>query len=130
MSTATVVSQDYVTYLLPGVMVPEEYVRKVAARDPQAAITAAPAGAYAFQFHTRTEATADGVPMSSQPTGKSGMFYIDAERMTSGDLEAMGPRYSTLLANMRGNGWPAVVRCLHGNFQPLFDGDQIVGTRR
>lgn len=116
----------YARYLLPEVIVPEETVIQVRSRDPQEAIRKAPDHAYAFRFFDRSRLFVNGEELSGKPGSESGWFYIGGERLTETDLEAMGPRYETLLDNMRGNRWPAVVRCRHGNFQPLHDGDQIV----
>lgn len=124
MSTTTA---HYVRYLLPGVIVPEESVREITDRDPGEAARSAPEDAYAFMFYSRTRSQAPGGEvLHGSPRGESGVFFLGGDCLGEADLEAMGAGYATLLANMRGNGWLAVVRCPAGNFQPMRDGDQIL----
>ena len=127
MSTETT---TYVTYLLPGIMITEESVHAVAHRDPRQAAADAPADAFAFTFHDQVTATAtvDGqeVPLTSRALNKSKRFYIDAEKLTYADVEALDGDHHILLANMRGNRWETMLRCRTGNYQPLEDGDQVI----
>lgn len=126
MSTTT----TYVTYLMPGIMLSEETRRPVLHRDPRQAAIDAPSGAFAFTFHDQVTATTvvDGqeIPLSSRALNQSKRFYIDAEKLTAADIQAMEGDHRILLANMLGNHWAIMLRCRTGNYQPLEDGDQLV----
>jgi hypothetical protein len=53
---------------------------------------------------------------------RTGYWYF-GETMTLAEVEALNTddRHNILLANMRGNGWSAVVRTIAGNYKPVED---------
>jgi hypothetical protein len=122
----------YVEYLYPGSFYPEDMREQVTERDPAAIAVAAPSGVFAFRFYDVVSATATlgdlTVSLRSAAVNESGRFYIDAEKLTAADVEALPGDHAILLSNMRGNGWEPVLRCRTGNFQPLEFGDVIISS--
>jgi len=122
----------YAEYLYPGVFLPEEFSAEVPERDPQKVAREAPDGVFAFRFYdiATTTVTVGGeeIETRSERLNQSGRYYIDAEKLTAADVEALPGDHSILLSNMRGNGWDPILRCRPGNFQPLQDGDEIVSS--
>jgi hypothetical protein len=120
----------YVRYLTPGVFYPEDYARIATGRDAARIAREAPGDVFAFEFYdiVTTTVTVDGrdVELRSNPINKSGLYYIDAEKLTSAEVALLPGDHSILLANMRGNGWDPVLRCRTGNFRPLETGDQVI----
>jgi hypothetical protein len=126
-------TKTYVRYFMPGAFVSEEGTREVPERNPYQIARDLPSGAFAFEFFDKLVTTAEEsgqeVTLASSERNKSGRFYIDAERLTATDIEALPGDHRILLDNMRGNHWPAVLRCRTGNFQPMQDGDSIITLR-
>lgn len=116
--------QTYLEILYPGVMFSETEQKKVLSRDPSK--VKIPNKAYGFRFYDRTEiTTADGELLAGQPKNYSGTFYFGKE-MTIDDVRREIPNPSTLLSNMRSNGWKKVVKTRLGNFQPLTLEDTVL----
>lgn len=53
-------------------------------------------------------------------------IYI-GELLTSDDVRALPGDHTILLSNMQSNGWDPIVRTRRGNFQPLEEGDVVIG---
>lgn len=129
---STPITTTYARYLLPGAFVPEVAVREVRDRHPGAAALAAPPGAYAFCFFDRLTTTGEidgeAVEMRSGEMHTGRWFYINGEVLDQAAVEAIcrASGHWVLLENMRGNRWPAVVRCRAGNFQPFMPGDMVI----
>lgn len=128
--TLPVTTASYVTYYFAGVFMSEESCKPIASRNEQTAAKFAPDGAFAFTFHDRVETTVSiggrDIALTSKAINASGRYYINAEHLTASDVEAMGPDFRTLLANMRSNRWDAMLRCRTGNYQPLREGDSVI----
>lgn len=122
----------YVTYLHPGVFVPEESMRQVDGRDPAQVAREAPDSAFAFSFHDIAETVvyADSEPVTckSRPLRKSPLYYIDAGKLGIADVEALPGDHDILLSNMRCNHWDVILRCRTGNFRPLESGDIVIDS--
>jgi hypothetical protein len=120
----------YVEYLYPGSFFPEESRRPVTERDPATIAREAAPGAFAFRFYdiVTTTVTTNGpaIELRRGAVNPTGRYYIDAEKLTAADVEALPGDHRVLLANMRGNGWDPILRCRTGNFQPLEDGDVLI----
>jgi hypothetical protein len=123
----------YVEYLYPGTFFSEESAHPVAERNPQRIAREAPPGVFAFRLYdiatTTVHVGGQQVVTRSGALNATGRFYIDAEKLTYADVEALPGDHRILLANMRGNGWDPILRCRTGNFQPLEPGDEIVSSR-
>ena len=124
----------YVEYLFPGVLFPEESAHSVTERNPGRIAREAPEGVFAFRFYdvvTTTATTAGGeqVKLRSGAVNSTGRYYIDAEKLTAADVEALPGDHRILLSNMRGNGWDVILRCRTGNFQPLESGDVTISSK-
>jgi len=126
------VTTTYVRYLYPGSFFPEESVREVTGRDPERTAREADPAVFAFEFFDRVKmavvASGEEVEVGSGAIRKSGLYYIDAEPMTSADVAALPGDHSILLSNMRSNGWDPVLRCRTGNFRPLEEGDTVISS--
>lgn len=130
MSGTTVTT--YVEYLSPGSFVSEESAVPVTGRDPARIAREAPASVFAFRFYdiATTTVTVSGkqVETKSGAINATARYYIDAEKLTAADVEALPGDHKILLSNMRGNGWDPILRCRTGNFQPLEDGDVVISS--
>jgi hypothetical protein len=130
MSTPTMTTTTYVTYLYPGTFFAEESKRAVDRRDPQRTARGADPSVFAFTFHDEVTTTAvvDGqeVTLSSKAINKSGRYYIDAQPFTAAQVAALPGDHEIVLSNMRANGWDPILKCRTGNWQPLEPGDEIV----
>ena len=122
----------YVEYLYPGAFFPEESARAVPGRNPGQIAREAPAGVFAFTFYDEVTATVttggEEVRLRSRAIRKTGRYYIDAEKLTAADVEALPGDHKILLANMRGNRWDVILRCRAGNFQPMEGGDVVISS--
>lgn len=122
----------YVEVLYPGSFFPEEDLIKVTKRDP-AAIAKKYPRCFCFQFFdlVSKEVEIDGEKqrVSGKRKNLSPKYYPGATVMTADDLRKLDGDYGILISNMRSNGWPAVVRCRQGNFQPFNNGDQILESQ-
>lgn len=121
----------YVVYKHPGSLFCEESVKPVDVRNPQQQANDAPDGAFAFFYFDEVTIIVDvegeRIETSSGRRNITGIYYINAELMTSDDVAALPGDRSTLLRNMRCNGWDPIVRCRTGNFQPFKVGkDELV----
>jgi hypothetical protein len=135
MDTATEMSPvitTYVEYLHPGAFFPEESSRAVPERDPGRIARESPDDAFAFRFYDVVTMTVtvgrEQVELRGKAIHATGRYYIDAEKLTPADVEALPGDHAILLSNMRGNGWGVILRCRTGNFQPLEAGDVIVSS--
>jgi hypothetical protein len=132
MSTATKpVVTTYVRYLYPGALFPEDSTSAVSGRDPARIAREAPEGVFAFELYDVAAMTVtisgDEVELRSRAIRKTGRYYIDAEKLTAADVEALPGDHKILADNMRCNRW-IMLRCRTGNYQPLQDGDEVVST--
>lgn len=122
----------YVRCLYPGVFMPEESTRAVSSRDPGPVAREADPGVFAFSFFDRasTTVTVGGreITTTSKPFNETGLYYIDAESLTAGDVAALPGDHHILLSNMRANHWDTMLRCRTGNFRPLVPGDSVISS--
>ena len=131
-TAAEPVVTTYVEYLYPGSFFPEESAHPVTERNPGRVAQEAPGSVFAFRFYdvvtTKVMVGSEETGLASQPVNATGRFYIDAEKLTAADVEALPGDHRILLSNMRSNGWDPILRCRTGNFQPLEDGDVIISS--
>lgn len=129
------ITKTYVRYFMPGAFVPEEGTREVPERNPYEIARELPADVFAFEFFEKIamnitlNESGDREQLASGERNRSGRFYIDAEKLTASDVEALPGDHRILLSNMRGNGWDTILRCRTGNFQPPLAEDSIVTVR-
>jgi len=127
-TATTPATATYVQYLHRGLIISEGSSRRVRERDAARCAREAEVSAFAFRFYDEVTGFIGDDPVRSGPVRESGLYYIDAERLTAEDVAALPGDYSVLLDNMRGNQWPAVARCRTGNFQPLRPGDVVISS--
>src|SRR5262249_36223663 len=122
----------YVSYLMPGVFLSEEDVRKVSTRNPERDLEAAPTNSFAFFYYdvvtTIVDADGENVETTSGRRNISGRHYIDAKELDLDAVKALPGNHDALIANMEGNGWDPVLLCRTGNYQPLQDDDVLLTT--
>lgn len=121
-------TKTYVTYLMPGVFMPEEYSREVTERNPEQIAQEADHNVFGFYFYDIAETEQGGVKMRSNALNKSPYYYIDAKKWSLEEVEFIHGKDSILASNMRSNHWDTVVRCRTGNFRPLDENDVIVSS--
>lgn len=122
--------QHYVKFLYPGAFFSEESSKKIKDRNLVEILSDLPPNAFAFQFYDHKVFTAtreDGMKMKDvEVVDESGMYYPGGAAFTLDEIKAMGESHKILAANMKGNGWPKVVKTRCGNFQPLNDNDVVI----
>jgi len=125
--------QDFVTFYSPGTFVAEQTTREVANWNVTKAVEMMPdieerygARPYGFQFHTKKRGWRDLEPKEIK---RSGMYYVNCKVETLVEIEGRAdPKESTLLSNMKCNGWDKVVSPREGWAwtQPLREGDTVL----
>lgn len=120
-----------VEYDLGGRFFIEQDSQPVESWDVGLALASLPEYAQAFRFKTlllHDPITVDGREMRVSPveTETSGTYFPGGEVVTLAQVEAMGDQMSILASNMRGNGWPEVVRTRIGTYFPYEPGDTIL----
>lgn len=115
--------------LFPGSFYPEEQVIAVDVRDPQA-IAAEHSGAFSFQFFDQVsaEVEVDGVKrrVFGDRKNLSPKYFPGGTVFTKDDIEAMGPEFRILRANMNNDGWGVMVKTRRGNFQPFTKDCEVI----
>lgn len=118
-----------VKYYFRGFFFDEHSVLDISDRSIKKAIEQAPDGAFAFSFYDVQE-TPDLGPefeVRSVPLRESGMYFIDAEVFSLGQLRAKNdPSLRILITNMESNGWEYAVHCRTGNWKPFEQNDRLV----
>lgn len=123
---ANVTLKHYVEFSYPGAFFSESSARVVSERDPSK--VRAPKECFGYRFFDRQEAKAeDGEVLVGQARNQSGMHYF-GKVMTLEDVQREMPQDSTLVQNMKGNGWKKVVKTRFGHFQPFESRDTIVSA--
>lgn len=120
-------------YLTPGSLFPEDQTVTLSAYAIAEAVEKAPRYAYQFTLHdveVRTGIIEDEVIENRKIVNRSGKFFLGGEIFTLSDVKGWGREFSILAGNMECNGWPKVIKCRTGNFQPFEDGDVVVGATR
>lgn len=128
------------TYMWPGSFLNETMVMELSDGTLEAGLAAMPEdtmwGSHAFGFEITETVLKRFVSDDGEErwlaTGRArrlGRWYF-GETMTLSQVAAEnitnGGKHDILLANMRGNNWPTVVRTIAGNFQPIEDGDDVL----
>ena len=112
----------YCEILYPGSFYPEEQVIEVESRNP-AEIAARYPTSFAFQFfdQVRQKVEVDGKKqiVCGDRKNLSPKYYPGGTTFTKEEVEALGPNYSILRANMNNDGWGVMVKTRRGNFQPF-----------
>ena len=126
-----------VTYLIPGILFPEDDSRTIEDGPDLVDRAAAQAPRDAYCFTIETVLVADPIPdgrggtLRVQPKSmdESGYYYLGGELFTAEQIEALddsGREYQILLSNMRGNDWQMMIRTPLGNWQPFGEGDVLL----
>jgi hypothetical protein len=125
--------QDYVTFYSPGTFIAERRTLEVASWNVAKALEMLPnieerhgARPYGFQFSTKRRGWRDLEPKEVK---RSGMYYVNCRVETLAEIEDRDdPRETTLLQNMKTNGWEKMVSPRKGWAwsQPLNDGDTVL----
>ena len=118
--------KTYATFYHPGSFFPEETTREVVSRDVDA-LRPFPPSAFAVVFYDLVEGEIDGVEVSSIPRNYSKRVYIGGEVFTLDQLPD-DDKHHRLRSNAECNGWPALIRCRTGNWQPFREGETVVPT--
>jgi len=116
----------YARYFMPGMLMSEETTHEVESLAD--ALAKAPSSAFCFETFRLPEVDFDydrtRFKVTPLPQNKSdGKYYLGGavygvEEIRAGihDLDPTG----SLLSNMESNGWPQVIKCRTGNWQPFF----------
>jgi hypothetical protein len=127
------VKKNYVTFYSPGTMVAETTRREIASWNVTKALKMMEdikerhgATPYGFFFTTMKRGLRDFEP---KETARSGMYYVNCRVQTLEEvMESHNPAESTLLQNMKTNGWDKIVTTKSGWAwsQQLLDEDTVL----
>lgn len=127
------IEKHFVTYYSPGTFVAETSEKPIDRWDTDLAVQIARdikerygAKPYGFQFSTRRREDDD---LDSKVSETSGMYFLGGKVETLADVEARNdPNDSTLIANMRCNGYARIVTNTNSWrwTQPLRDNDVVL----
>jgi hypothetical protein len=119
--------------MFPGILFSESSTKETKITDPKAVAKKAPKGAFCFYFENWVEkkSVVDGEKFEkTEQVGKSSAkHYIGGEVYTLAELQEKfrgDERHSTLLSNIKGNGYKRAIHCSTGNWQPFEEGDVLV----
>jgi hypothetical protein len=129
-----------VEFLLGGRFFPDPYGWEVETRDVDALLSdprmqdsLVANRAYAFSFYDVVTVTVEGVPGVEGPVITSGsrvneskLHYLGGQVMDKDEVAANVPDSDTLISNMECNGWPSVIKCRTGNFQPFDPAEHVL----
>lgn len=113
-------TKNYVTFLFPGSLFPEETVKEIVFGMPEI-----PKGCFAYYLWDREEVVLDGETLYGKPKNITGRYYFGKE-LSLDEVKRLYPDAKTLHFNMQANKYKTVVRTRCGNFQPLEEKDTIV----
>lgn len=114
--------KHYVTFLFPGSFYPEESTKEISSREEK---IDAPENCFAYEFWDRNEIEQDGEILRGKAINKSGRYYF-GEVFDQQQVADLVPDNSTLLFNMKCNGWDKLIKTRKGNWQPLMPEDVVV----
>ncbi len=120
-----------IEYVIPGSFFSEydTIIDESGERNIEKAVKNAPAGAVAFSFYAELEETvrAFGEQRTLQKrVNNSCLYYIGGDIFTAEEVAQLPGDYKTLLSNMKYNDYKHVIRTRRGNFQPFFEGSDIL----
>lgn len=118
-----------VEYLLPGTLFPECQTLTIKSRSVKEAVRLAPKNAYCFTIYDVEDAPDLGPDFMVTPKAKNRTprHYLGGKVFTLEEVKAL--EGDVLARNMEGNGWPHVIQCRTGNWQPFEDDDVLVAPR-
>jgi hypothetical protein len=122
------VTKTFVEFQYPGLLFAESGdPHEVSSRNIED--ISIPENATGFKFFDRNEAVIDGQVLKGEIENESGWFYIGQE-FAEKDIEAINTNgeYNILLDNLRFNDYKTVVKTRFGNWYPVWDKDQVVGS--
>lgn len=119
------VTVRYVRFLAPGSFVANDWTKEVRTADPTAIEW--PENAYAFTMHERVDVV-DGPEVFKGEVRQIGPMYYhpDSKIETQAEAALNKNSTSTLLSNMRCNGWDRIVWSRWGNWPQPFDATKAV----
>ena len=123
--------KHFVTFYRPGTFVAETVVREVDGWNLDEARNAYDnlddfmrTNCYGFQFFTKGRADDE---LDSKVTDRSAMYYLGGKVETYEDVQSRTNGYSTLLSNMKSNGYDRVITNVPSGWtQPLRDDDVVL----
>lgn len=115
-------TKHYVEFLFPGTLFPEEQHKEIASRDAKIRW---PKGAYAYRIYDREEVRKGGETLVGKPRNFSNRF-VRGEVYTLDRILSEMPNEKILASNIQQYESKAAVKCVTGNWQPLFPDDVVV----
>lgn len=117
--------RHYVEYVIPGSFFNEYSVREI--KDRNKKLEDIPNGTVGFRFYDCNEEVIDGKKMMGVRENISPMTYV-GRKYTLAEVKKKFPELTTLISNMKSNGWNRAVKTIKGNWQPLEKGDKVIAN--
>lgn len=115
--------KHFVEFLYPGIIVCETSCEEIAERKPD--LVTVPEHAFAYRFFDQEQAVVNDELLTGSRKNYSGTTYF-GKVYTLEEVERLFPQYTTLIRNMKCNGYMKVVHTRAGNWQPFTDEDTII----
>jgi hypothetical protein len=119
-------TRHYVTYYMPGTLMPETTSREVDSWDSsmarEKALRTGWRRPFCFEFTTRERQDDE---FDSRETARSKRFYLGGEVIALADIPAT-PEYSILRLNISAIPGQRAIKCITENWQPFFEGDTLL----
>jgi hypothetical protein len=123
------ITKTYVELQYPGLLFSEDEHKEVTERNAYKCAKQYPK-AYSLQFYDQVSTTVVVDGYSQQVYGKrkneSPIYYPDGKTFTLDEVRTLTGDYSTLIANMQGNGYSKVVKTRTNNWQPFNEKCEII----
>lgn len=120
----------YAEILYPGILFPEESIRKITKRDrlnPIKYSKTLDKRVFAFSFMHRTEIKDGKDTLYGKWEGQTPYWYF-GKLYTAQEIKSSfrGSEYKILRANIEINDYTSLVRCRTGNWRPIGVGDTVI----
>ena len=120
-----VVTNLYVTFYYPGLIVADTSTKKVGSTDPN--LVEWPENAYSFQMYQREDVVEGDKVYKGEPKAIGKMCYHpDSSVESLASVRKNRPNERTLIANMEGNHWGHIIWSRWGNWPQPFDPNESV----
>lgn len=116
-------TQTYIEYLFPGIIVSDSSEEKVSDRTLPKKI---PKGCFGFRFFERMEEKIDGEKLIGKPKKYSNWYYAKGDVLTLEEVKVKHSEKKILIGNMENNDIAKVLMTKFGQAIPLEEKDVVL----